>query len=337
MAHSLDMEENQAPETYQDLNRRYHRIEGFRFKKSSRRLIKKYKMSATHSEQQCPENDQIYHERKNKRRKVKHSSKSRNYVETPVSKDNDAYQPNSPAESSMDPEVAFRESLFDAMRDDEGAQFWEGVYGQPIHTYPNIKPGPDGELERMTDDEYAAFVRTKMYEKTHQYLSEEKLRRETAKKEREKLMMQNAEERRKSEKLRRKVEESIKRGNERALRKGWLEKWNKYLTGWNTLENEGHKLIALTSIPWPVASGKYSDVNLKEIEQFFIHAPTAGQPSQAQLGKILKVERVRWHPDKIQQKLGGQDVNRGILQAVTSVFQVIDRLWSQIRDENPKK
>ncbi|TQS39362.1 hypothetical protein Golomagni_00115 [Golovinomyces magnicellulatus] len=318
MAHSLDMEENQASETYQDSNRNYDRAERFRFKKSSKRVLKEHKTSATHCEQQCPENDRIYHERRNKRRKVKHSSKSRNYVETPVSKDNDAYQPNFPAESCMDPEVAFRESLFDAMRDDEGAQFWEGVYGQPIHTYPNIKPGPDGELERMTDDD------------------EEKLRRETAKKEREKLMMQNAEERRKSEKLRRKVEESIKRGNERALRKGWLEKWDKYLTRWNKLENESPKLIALTSIPWPVASGKYSDVNLKEIEQFFIHAPTAGQPSQAQLGKILKVERVRWHPDKIQQKLGGQDVNRGILQAVTSVFQVIDRLWSQIREENPK-
>ena len=36
---------------------------------------------------------------------------------------------------AKDPEAAFRESLFDAMADDEGAAFWEGVYGQPIHVY----------------------------------------------------------------------------------------------------------------------------------------------------------------------------------------------------------
>src|SRR5436190_10673322 len=34
------------------------------------------------------------------------------------------------------PDTAFRESLFDALADDEGAAYWESVYGQPIHIYP---------------------------------------------------------------------------------------------------------------------------------------------------------------------------------------------------------
>lgn len=232
----------------------------------------------------------------------------------------------------VDPDVAFRESLFDAMADDEGALFWEGVYGQPIHTYPHVKEGPDGKLERMTDEEYTAYVRAKMYEKTHQHLIEEKARRNAAKKERQKL----AEVQRKAEKegeiFRREVEESLKRGEERRTKKAWSDRWETYTRKWEELGNGGSNKVAITSIPWPVESGKHADVKLKDIERFFLHAPSAGQPTETQLAKILKVERFRWHPDKIQQKLGGQDVDKTVMQAVTVVFQVIDQMWSDLRD-----
>jgi len=239
----------------------------------------------------------------------------------------------SPANDDLDPETAFRESLFDAMADDEGAQFWEGVYGQPIHTYPDVKEGPKGELERMTDDEYAAFVRAKMYEKTHQHLLEEKARRDAAKKERERLAKEGRREEREAEKFRRKVEESLKRGEERKTRKAWSEKWDAYTQKWEQLSKGGSTTkVAIASIPWPVESGRRKDIDLNEIERFFLYAPTAGQPTEMQLSKVLKQERVRWHPDKIQQRLGGQDVEEVVIQAVTEVFQVIDRMWSELRD-----
>ncbi|POS84009.1 hypothetical protein EPUL_005098 [Erysiphe pulchra] len=265
---------------------------------------------------------------KNKQRRERDSSQRERLKE----KENDnsgSYLHDSMEEGPVDPEVAFRASLFDAMRDDEGAQFWEGVYGQPVHTYPNTKPGPDGKLERMTDDEYAAYVRTKMYEKTHQYLIEEKERKDAARRQNEKMRREAAEQERE---FRRNLEKSLKRGNERALRKALSEKWNDYLMRWDILEKDGPKEeIAIASIPWPVASGKRSDINSEEIERFFAHGPTGGQPSETQLKKLLKSERIRWHPDKIQQKLGGQEVNKSILQTSTFVFQVIDKLWSQIR------
>ncbi|KAF8848620.1 hypothetical protein BDZ45DRAFT_564500, partial [Acephala macrosclerotiorum] len=231
----------------------------------------------------------------------------------------------------MDPDVAFRESLFDAMADDEGAQFWEGVYGQPIHTYPDVKQGPDGELERMTDEEYTAFVRAKMYEKTHQHLIEEKARRDAAKKERERLAREGAKEEREAERFRKKVEESLRRGEERKTKKAWSEKWDAYIQKWDTLGKGVVENIAIATIPWPVESGVRKDVGRKEVERFFLYAPTAGQPTEVQLSKVLKVERVRWHPDKIQQKLGGQSVNEEVMQAVTAVFQVIDDLWSEMK------
>lgn len=244
----------------------------------------------------------------------------------------DTHLPNTSSKQYMDPDSAFRESLFDAMADDEGAQFWEGVYGQPIHTYPNVKETPEGELERMTDEEYTAFVRAKMYEKTHQHLIEEKSRRDAAKKERERLAAEGRKEEREAERFRRKVEESLKRGEERKTRKAWGDKWEAYVRKWEDLAKGGKSKVAIASIPWPVESGKRKDVETKEIERFFLYAPTSGQPTESQLSKVLKLERVRWHPDKIQQKLGGQDVEESVIQGVTEVFQIIDRMWSEVRD-----
>jgi hypothetical protein len=184
----------------------------------------------------------------------------------------------------------------------------------------------------MTDEEYTAFVRAKMYEKTHQHLLEEKAKRVAAKKEREKMAKEGQKEEREAAKFRRKVEESLKRGEERKSRKTWSDKWDAYTKKWEELGKGGSARVAIASIPWPVESGRRNDVALKEVERFFLYAPTAGQPTEAQLGKVLKLERVRWHPDKIQQKLGGQDVEGAVIQAVTEVFQVIDRMWSKLRD-----
>ena len=244
----------------------------------------------------------------------------------------DTHLPNASSSQYLDPDMAFRESLFDAMADDEGAQFWEGVYGQPIHSYPDVKQTPEGVLERMTDEEYTAFVRAKMYEKTHQHLLEEKARRDTAKKEREKLAKEGQKEEREAAKFRRKVEESLQRGKERRSRKAWSDKWDAYITKWEELGKGSSSSVAIASIPWPVESGRQKDVTLTAVERFFLYAPSAGEPTEAQLGKVLKSERVRWHPDKIQQKLGGQDVEEAVIQAVTKVFQVIDQMWSELRD-----
>lgn len=311
----------------------------FRFKergKSRRRVEKHNVRSKSPLERSHRDRDRHDGSRERERHhRHRHRSKRRKHspADDPTLYD-DTYLPNTSSSQYLDPDIAFRESLFDAMADDEGAQFWEGVYGQPIHTYPDVKPNQDGELERMTDEEYTAFVRAKMYEKTHQHLVEEKARREAAKKERERLAKESAMEEREAEKFRRKVEESLKRGQERKTRKAWGDKWYAYIQKWEALgRGAGAGKMLMASIPWPVESGKRADATeLKEIEQFFLNAPTSGQPTEAQLTKVLKLERVRWHPDKIQQKLGGQDVSEDVMQAVTAVFQVIDRMWSELRD-----
>jgi hypothetical protein len=242
--------------------------------------------------------------------------------------------PNTSSEQYLDPDAAFRESLFDAMADDEGAEFWEGVYGQPVPRIAPVKEGPTGELEAMTEDEYAAHVRAEMYKKTHQYLFEEKARREKAKKEKERLAEKARREEAASEQFRRVVDESLKRGRERKERAQratqWAARWNAYEEAWDELGDRSKSGAA--RIPWPVWRGTKEDISKEEIEAFFLNGPTSGKPDQTDLLRTLKVERVRWHPDKVQQKLGGQGVDELKMQSITAVFQIIDRLWCELRD-----
>ena len=240
-----------------------------------------------------------------------------------------------PAASSVRPDEAFRESLFDALADDEGAAYWEGVYGQPIHVYSNEKKGPDGKLERMSDEDYAEYVRAKMWEKSHEYIVEEREARAKQRKQQSKHKHQMEEELAKADEerndIRRQMRESLKRGEERKRAKELEASWSRYVKKWEDLK--GYKDLAQETstrvqeiIPWPVASGCWSSVSKDAIEYFFENSSVWKDDAAA----MLKVERVRWHPDKMQQRFG-QHINPETMKSVTAVFQVIDKLWSERR------
>lgn len=240
---------------------------------------------------------------------------------------------------------AFRESLFDALADDEGAAYWEGVYGQPIHVYPNTVPGPDGALEQMSDEQYASFVRGKMWEKSHQHILQEQEAYERAQQKRREERQRNDEdfareeerreafeqEERERNDIRQRMEESLKRGEERKKAKELDAAWENYVVKWQGLKN-AQDLAQETSpkvrelIPWPVFSGKAKHVAKDDIERFLRRSKAWKDDASA----VLKVERVRWHPDKMQQRFG-QHLDTETMKLVTSVFQVIDHLWNDRR------
>lgn len=254
-----------------------------------------------------------------------------------------------PFERSLSPNTAFRESLFDAMADDEGAAFWEGVYGQPIHTYsPHIKT-PEGELEKMTDEAYVAYVRRKMWERSHEYVVEERKRRDQQRDRKRKR--RDVEEKKEWESG---IEQALKRGEERRRAREWKHCWLAYERGWERLQVEQETLSeekkkknndnndstgpSRDRISWPVESGSWKDVQPEHIERFFKHAPqptsdAVGHLVPIDLGALLKAERVRWHPDKIQQRFRGQgiELDEKTMKIVTAVFQVVDHMWTEAR------
>jgi hypothetical protein len=268
--------------------------------------------------------------------------------------------PNDDTPLSIDPNVAFRESLFDAMGDDEGAEYWESVYGQPIHNYPDEKRNEaTGKLEKMSDEEYVAFVRKGMWERSWEGIEAERelKRKEEVRKERE--HHNNA---KKSESagysgannraaeadiFASEVEASLRRGARRKERAMWREKWRLYEKSWDNL----HQLARLRSsaakgpdddavflrdeIIWPVASGKRADVSLAEISNFMVRTSESLMVTGSSEDEItvllenLKSERIKWHPDKIQQRYGCLNIDEGTLRGVTEVFQVMDDLFNE--------
>lgn len=300
-----------------------------------------------HKRPRSHHDDHSHHDSSNHHHSSRHRSKrhKRTHTRTHTPPDDpslfdDTYIPNTSSAKYLDPDRAFRESLFDALADDEGAAFWEGVYGQPIHTYPSTRAGPEGELERMTDEEYTSFVRARMWEKSHGFVIEERARREEARARRrewEEESRRMESERRGFERV---VEASLKKGEERRKAKRWREMWRGYLEGWERLKNadvdagrrgEKNGSALENRLLWPVESGGWREVNKEQVETFFRHAPMAENAGADLLG-VLKTERVRWHPDKIQQRFGSRGIEDGVMKAVTAVFQVIDRMWSELRE-----
>ncbi|KAJ5666712.1 hypothetical protein N7462_011121 [Penicillium macrosclerotiorum] len=329
MASQTPLGEQPAPMPADDYAQPSRSKGRFRFKSSSSRDGKR-----SHRRHESPSRERKRHH-SSRRHRSPRSSKRRHKQRASPSPD-----PHAPP--TLDPEAAFRESLFDAMCDDEGAAYWESVYGQPIHTYavPGVPKGPDGELEQMSDEEYAAYVRARMWERTREGMQEEQERlRAERRKAKAREDTHNARER---ERLgfERAMEESLRRGAERKSRKKLESAWTQYLARWEEIATRaqgsggpGKEDAPAASTPlrnllfWPVESGKRKDVTPDSVREFMRHAPAA-----AGLLATLKVERVRWHPDKIQHRYSGLGIDEVVMRSVTEVFQIVDRMWNEERE-----
>ncbi|KAK4157918.1 hypothetical protein C8A00DRAFT_29146 [Chaetomidium leptoderma] len=264
------------------------------------------------------------------RRRHRHHHRSRSPAPPPSNPKEDPFQQQE-ENPPLSPTTAFRESLFDAMADDEGAAYWESVYGQPIHIYNNphgTTASASSPLERMTDDEYAAYVRQKMWEKTHAGLLEARARRDKERGERER---ERERERGEKERVAREMERCLRRGEERRRRKGWRAGWEGYLARWAEWDGVDHR-----GIPWPGVVSDEEDgegvvvVQGEAVRAFFVNGIGLDEVGEKAFAARLKEERVRWHPDKMQQRLGGK-VDEKVMRDVTAIFQVVDTLWNDTR------
>ncbi|KAK3058897.1 hypothetical protein LTR09_000462 [Extremus antarcticus] len=261
-------------------------------------------------------------------------------------------EPHDPALTDTD---AFRASLFDALADDEGAAaYWESVYNQPIHIYPRpTHPNTStGELEALSDEEYVKYVKEKMWERKNPEVAFEQKRKEKARKQAEEEKTRAREEfvRRKE----RQAWERAQRWEGRTEEGGeaweryesafigdpagvsnpaapvgpseaeYSTAWSAYLAAWSALLNSAPSQAETklaNRLPWPVLPGK--PILKPNIEAFMQRAPAENLHGRL---RTLKAERVRWHPDKIQQRFGGE-VDVGTMKLVTGVFQVVDGLF----------
>lgn len=322
----------------------------------------RFKSSSKDSSSRRHPRDRSSEQRHRSSRREKYSHGARAHTSTRTRSRSPS--PLDPRNPTIDAEAAFRESLFDALGDDEGAAYWESVYGQPIHNYavPELPKGPEGELERMDEEEYAAYVRAQMWARTREGMMEEqdRLRAERRKtKKREDAARSRDQER---DAFERAMEDSLRRGAERKKKKEWTGVWEEYLRGWEAVAKAAQQSQGSTSTTtpttsvegigagaeetgagpasstplrnllfWPVKSGKRCDITPDAVGEFLKRAPPEGE-----LLSTLKVERVRWHPDKIQHRYAVLGIDDKILRSVTEVFQIVDRMWNEERERAGK-
>ncbi|KAK8201905.1 hypothetical protein M8818_005430 [Zalaria obscura] len=258
---------------------------------------------------------------------------------------------------------AFRASLFDAIADDEGAAYWEGVYSQPIHIYARpVVQTEDGGVEEMDDEQYVEYVKRKMWERKNPHLVAE--RRDRERRERERGGEEEEAKRERRRRARRRaereawgqsdeddwrrgdrgegdkgfmadVDEALRRGEKRKEAKRWQAAWTAYQAKWEHLKTRtAHGQLAGTdlanAIPWPTMSGNLKDADKAQVEDFYLNAPLREEEGETRLG-LLKTERVKWHPDKIQHRFGGENVDEDMLRKVTGVFQTLDDMVARER------
>lgn len=252
--------------------------------------------------------------------------------------------------------AAFQTSLFDALADDEAASYWESVYSQPIHVYSRpVQQTESGELQDMDDETYAAYVQRKMWEKQNPEIVIERDRMERKRKEE-----RYAKERRREEFVRARQKEAWdhagrargsrdEEGDDRpSSRKSkapepddevYSRAWMAYLSAWDALVSALSNVEPSVTdapkppskrIPWPTLQNR--PATRPNIEAFMRHAPLTSSDDKTPAGRLqaLKVERVRWHPDKVQQRFTGA-VDEGTMKVVTGVFQVVDSLVEEER------
>jgi hypothetical protein len=87
-------------------------------------------------------------------------------------------------------------------------------------------------------------------------------------------------------------------------------------------------------IPWPVEvsseNGGEGGIQAEAVRAFFVNGLGLEELGEKEFAARLKEERVRWHPDKVQQRLGGQ-VEEKVMRDVTAIFQAVDALWNDTR------
>ncbi|KAJ4422423.1 hypothetical protein N0V82_002871 [Gnomoniopsis sp. IMI 355080] len=247
---------------------------------------------------------------------------------------------NSSHYQDLDPDTAFQESVLDALSDADGAAYWQRVYGVDLSNIPRTKTDRiTGATERTTDDERIAYARRMIFEsqKGPHVKDQERRRR------RVEATRRHAEEGRGAEKIRREhkermraaeahrrmqeeIERSLRRGEERRKRTEMKTKFDEYSKRWTKWDGEQ------TTIPWPTLTSGRKGITEREIRSFLVRGLELKTVGAKEFLARLKEQRVRWHPDKMQQKMGGKDnVDKAVMADITMIFQVIDTLYDDIR------
>ena len=171
------------------------------------------------------------------------------------------------------------------------------------------------ERERLEREALEEAERERIEREAQEQAERERLERERAEQaraERERAEQEAASrERLRRQQERRAREEAAREHREQAARERAEKEQQEWQQSWETYERDWAKMSRINtskidedvkdSVPWPVKSGKWQDVNPENVKRFIQHAPDGVFDNHRRLRSLLRRQAVRWHEDKIRQ------------------------------------
>ena len=116
----------------------------------------------------------------------------------------------------------------------------------------------------------------------------------------------------------------------------WAASWSRYERDWENMsriDTSGLDEDVRDSLPWPVRSGHWQDVNVAAVRCFFDNAPHTVPRCQPQIRslQLLRLQVWRWHEDRLRHLFLAIADNPEVARLTTMVMQTINAMMDEIR------
>jgi hypothetical protein len=231
----------------------------------------------------------------------------------------------------------FKDALISARADPDEAKHWKEVFGTDIHVFP--KPSL-----AMSDDEYAAWVRERVYERVLLDSRARKRAAEEAEREQRRYRAQQEAFRQAREQEQERIRNYMRSGmgtrtGEWNLRsKAPKEKWLEYIAALQPPPSDADLLLLWqkSDVPWPTPSGQEDDISEENIRRFIRTCTMQyAEDANGDWKKAVRINQYYWHPDKFRQ-IQAQKLEKlsdtkkeEVLRRVTDVSQILNKLAAE--------
>lgn len=161
---------------------------------------------------------------------------------------------------------------------------------------PNDEDAERLRAEERRQEEECCQEEARREEEEARRQEEERRREEAARQEEARREREREETRRRREEARADRE---RQQRERIARE-WSESWTRYERDWENMQRRGIDTLdkaVKDSVPWPVKSGRWQDVNEANVRAFLRHAPDDASENPRRFRSLLRRQSLRWHMD----------------------------------------
>ena len=155
----------------------------------------------------------------------------------------------------------------------------------------------EARRRREAEDERQQARERRQQEEQHRQEEERREQRQREGKRRQ-------EARRQVEREREKQRQQREQATRERINREWAESWTRYERDWEKMKRVDTTSLnedVRESVPWPVKTGKWQDVNETNVRVFLRQGPGDVAGNAKKFRSMLRRQALRWHEDKLKQ------------------------------------